>query len=74
MLEGENMKLKVMALVVMLGIVGRVDADMYFRTGGQLLSDCESDQAGFQGGCITYLGGISDATVGAPPFNGGSTH
>ena len=57
------MKLKILALVVMLGIVGRVDADTYFMNGGKLLSACESDQAGFQGGCTMYLMGVSDTAV-----------
>ena len=54
------MKLKILALVVMLGIVGRVDAGFY--TAGQILSDCESDNVGVRNDCISYLAGIVDTT------------
>jgi hypothetical protein len=58
--RGMNMKLKILALVVMLGIVGRVDAGFY--TAGQVLSDCESEVVGLQNDCVSYLAGIIDAT------------
>jgi hypothetical protein len=40
--RGINIKLKILALLVMLGIVGRVDAVSFF-TSSKLLSDCESE-------------------------------
>jgi hypothetical protein len=54
----ENMKLKVMALVFLLGIVGRVDA--VFITGNTLLSRCESNSRE-QDDCLFYLMGIADS-------------
>jgi hypothetical protein len=55
------MKIKILALVVMLGIVGRVDAGFY--TAGEILSDCESEEVDLQNDCVSYIAGIVDATV-----------
>ena len=54
------MKLKILALVFMLGIVGRVDAG--YESGGALLSKCESENMTKQNICWGYLAGVSDAS------------
>lgn len=54
------MKLKILALVVMLGIVGRVDAGYY--SAAMLLSDCESEYDAKAQSCISYLGSVHDTT------------
>ena len=57
------MKIRIMLLVVMLGIVGRVDAGVRtFYTAGKILSYCESADVRKQDACTDYLAGISDAT------------
>jgi hypothetical protein len=59
--RGLNIKLKILALVVMLGIVGRVDAVSYF-TSSKLLSDCEGEVVSVRNGCVSYLAGLVDTT------------
>ena len=55
------MKVNMLALVVLLGIFGRVDAT-YFVNAGAVLSACESESVDKQNKCVSYLGGIADAT------------
>ena len=45
-----EMKIRILALVVMLGVVGRVDAGYYFSA-GDLLTDCGSANVGIQNDC-----------------------
>jgi hypothetical protein len=54
------MKIRILLLVVMLGIVGRADAELLTS---QLLSDCESKREAEQNYCIMYLAGLGDATT-----------
>ena len=57
------MKLKILVLVVMLGIVGRVDAQsgMNFYNTNEILALCEDEQKAYQLMCEMYLAGIMDA-------------
>ena len=54
-----EMKIRILALVVMLGVVGRVDAGYYFSA-GDLLTDCGSANVGIQNDCVLFLGGVID--------------
>ena len=54
------MKIRILMLVVMLGIVGRVEA--IFHSAGTMLSKCESADVGDLNVCHGYLAGIADAT------------
>ena len=56
------MKIKIFALVVMLGVFGRVDAT-YFVNAGDVLAACESEGVDKQNKCVVYLAGIVDATT-----------
>ena len=56
------MKIKMLALIVMLGIFGKVDAT-YFVNAGDVLSACESESVDKQNKCVVYLAGIVDATT-----------
>jgi len=60
------MKIKILALVFLLATVGRVYGTAAYYTGGQLLSECRSDNVAIQNDCIIYLSDISDATFCAP--------
>lgn len=55
------MKIKTLALVALLGVTGRVDAT-YFVSAGEVLSACESESVDKHNKCVSYLGGIVDAT------------
>lgn len=59
------MKLKVMTLVVMLGIVGRVDAGTSFFVAGEILADCESENISRQNNCVYYLASVIDTLTSA---------
>ena len=54
------MKFQIVAMVIMLGIVARGEAGFY--TGSQILSNCESRDETERSLCVSYLGGIADAT------------
>ena len=57
------MKLKVMALVLMLGIVGRVESEItQFHTGNEMLEICESEAPYEITSCYLYLAGLVDTT------------
>ena len=54
------MRLKTMALVILLGIAGRGQAGFY--TGSEILSNCQDGTESGKSFCALYLGGIVDAT------------
>jgi hypothetical protein len=54
------MKIKILALVLMLGIVGRADSD--FISANTVLPDCENESIAVQNDCVMYLAGVVDAT------------
>ena len=57
--RGISMKLKIFALVVMLGIVGRVDA--VFFSADEMLMNCESESLDRRNTCLGYLAGVVNA-------------
>ena len=54
------MKIKILALVLFLGIVGRANAE----SADDLLSDCENESIAAQALCQAYLGGASNLFKG----------
>ena len=54
------MKLRMMALVILLGIAARGEAGFY--TGSEVLSNCQASNESGKSFCAQYLGGIVDAT------------
>ena len=51
-----------LALVVMLGIVGRAEAAKSFYTGSEMLSKCNSPSAAWQDSCKMFLATVMDTT------------